>query len=99
MLDGLEIGDKKLKVSKSETGNQPKQIPKSVGIQKYVKPDEAWPMPIFSMTPSRVIQFMNMIVPEDIIDDEDHHEVMKQIVALTSPYGEVLGIEIPRPDA
>ena len=71
MLDGLEIGDKSLKVSKSQTGNQAKAVPKTVGVQRYVKEEEAWQIPLFSMTPSRVIQLMNMIVPEDIIDDED----------------------------
>jgi splicing factor U2AF subunit len=41
---------------------------------------------------------MNMVCPEDVVDDDDHHQVIKLILTMTKDFGEVLSIEIPRPD-
>ena len=56
------------------------------------------PIPLFAMTPSRVIQFMNMISVEDLNEEEEIMKVKDDILLEGKSYGEIIQIEIPKPD-
>ena len=58
-----------------------------------------WLIPLFSLTPSWVVQVMNLIQPEDVVDADDHHEMEKFFLQLGMEYGDVYSIEIPKPDS
>lgn len=97
-LNGFDIGSKKLKVQRSaqqKTEGGPKR---ATGFKTYINDENRWIIPLFSMTPCRVIVLQNFIVPEDVIDDEDHHEIKKFAMKFSSEFGEILAMEIPRPD-
>jgi hypothetical protein len=32
------------------------------------------------MTPSRVVQFLNMLSPEDLMDDEEYEDIKEDII-------------------
>ncbi len=110
-LNGLEFGDKKLKVQRSSIGQKPqhqqKQAtaagtipsgPVNTGFLNNVPADKKIPIPAFSMTPSRVIQFINILTPEDLMDDQDYEGIKEDITSVCNVFGEVVDIRIPRPD-
>ena len=65
---------------------------------KNVPDDKRLPIPLFAMTPSRVVQFLNMISPEDLYDEEEIFKVKDDLLQECKNYGEIISIEIPRPD-
>jgi len=107
-LNGLEFGDKKLKVQRAtfgpKTGNtgKPKttggQQAAPIGFLNNVPIDKRIPIPGFAMTPSKVVQFLNMLTPEDLIDDEEYESIREDILNVCNQFGEVIDIKIPRPD-
>ena len=82
-LDGFEIMGKKLKIQKASLGAKPPAVQKtslSVGFKNYIEPSQRIKIPLFALTPSRVVQFMNMITPEDLLDDTIKRLIFKDIV-------------------
>lgn len=53
--------------------------------------------PLYACTPSRVIQLINVLTPEDLMDDYEYRDIMDDIRFEASKYGAILHIEIPRP--
>ena len=49
--------------------------------------------------PSLVVQLINALYPEDIADDADYNDIVKEVKEEASKYGHVEGIKIPRPSA
>ena len=52
----------------------------------------------FAMNPSRVVQFLNMVSPEDLLDDLEYEDIRSDVMHECRNYGDVLDIIIPRPD-
>lgn len=50
------------------------------------------------MTPSRVVQFLNMISVEDLNEEDEIFKVKDDILTECKSFGEIISIEIPRPD-
>ena len=65
---------------------------------KNVPDDKKLPIPLFAMTPSRVIQFMNMISYEDLFEEDEIFQVKDDILTECRAFGEIISIEIPKPD-
>lgn len=103
-LDGLEFGDKKLRVQRATKDSKvraPKQVaapPSSAGFLNNVPPGKRIPIPGFSMIPSRVVQFLNMLTPQDLMDDEEFEGIRSDLLQACNHFGEVLEMKIPRPD-
>ncbi len=55
-------------------------------------------MPLFAMTPSRVVQFMNMISVEDLNEEDEIIRVKDDLLTECKSFGEIISIEMPRPD-
>ncbi len=82
-LDGFEIMGKKLKIQKASLGAKPPAVQKAsatVGFKNYIEPSQRVKIPLYALTPSRVVQFLNMITPEDLLDDFIKKEIFKDIV-------------------
>lgn len=47
--------------------------------------------------PTEVLCLMNMVSPEELLDDEEYEEILEDIREECSKYGHVKSIEIPRP--
>ena len=67
-LNNFEIGDRKLKVQKASLGQKNLTPTPVLGYQKFVPQELQFAFPLFTMTPSRVVQFMNIMDPVDSID-------------------------------
>lgn len=47
--------------------------------------------------PTEVLCLMNMVAPEELLDDEEYEEIVEDVRDECSKYGQVKSIEIPRP--
>lgn len=47
--------------------------------------------------PTEVLCLMNMVAPEELIDDDEYEEIVEDVKDECSKYGQVKSIEIPRP--
>ncbi|XP_016432076.1 splicing factor U2AF 65 kDa subunit-like [Sinocyclocheilus rhinocerous] len=95
-LHGMQLGDKKLIVQRASVGAKNAnptpvvetpitlQVP---GLQKMQN----------SGMPTEVLCLLNMVMPEELLDDEDYEEILEDIREECCKYGTVRSIEIPRP--
>ncbi|XP_048102456.1 splicing factor U2AF 65 kDa subunit-like isoform X1 [Alosa alosa] len=95
-LNGMQLGDKKLIVQRASVGAKNSnptaiietpvmlQVP---GLQKLHN----------SGLPTEVLCLLNMVMPEELVDDEDYDEILEDIREECCKYGIVRSIEIPRP--
>ncbi|XP_001360392.3 splicing factor U2AF 50 kDa subunit [Drosophila pseudoobscura] len=96
-LNGMQLGDRRLIVQRSipsgrYAGNQqiPIQVPGLVAT---------------SLTGStaglnnatQVLCLLNMVLPEELLDNEEYEDIRADIEQECSKYGEVLSLKIPRP--
>uniref|UniRef100_A0AAY5K7T7 RRM domain-containing protein n=1 Tax=Esox lucius TaxID=8010 RepID=A0AAY5K7T7_ESOLU len=95
-LNGMQLGDKKLIVQRASVGaknaNQAAIIETPVmlqvpGLQRLQN----------SGIPTEVLCLLNMVMPEELMDDEDYEEILEDIKEECCKYGSVRSIEIPRP--
>jgi splicing factor U2AF subunit len=49
--------------------------------------------------PSLVVQLLNAVYPEDIADDQDYNDIVKEVKEEASRFGHVESIKIPRPSS
>uniref|UniRef100_A0A3Q3K6E0 RRM domain-containing protein n=2 Tax=Monopterus albus TaxID=43700 RepID=A0A3Q3K6E0_MONAL len=92
----MQLGDKKLIVQRASVGAK-NANPTSVietpvtlqvpGLQRLQN----------SGMPTEVLCLLNMVMPEELVDDEDYEEILEDIREECCKYGSVRSIEIPRP--
>ena len=105
-LNGMELGDRYLVVQRAAIGANPaKQGVYGTG------PGESAMSPnlgkvssniIAAATageaiPTRVLQMLNMVTPEEVIDDNEYEDILEDIKEECSKYGTVLEVKVPRP--
>ncbi|MCJ1407944.1 hypothetical protein MMC19_002015 [Ptychographa xylographoides] len=92
-LNGMEIGEKHLKVQRASIG-----VTQASGLEMGVNA-----MSMLAGTTSndleegRVLQLLNMVTPEELIDNEDYEEIVEDVKEECEKYGPVLEIKVPRP--
>jgi splicing factor U2AF subunit len=112
-LNELEIGDKKLKIQRVEARAEeraekartaPSKERQTSFMLMFPKLRDSLVQGVLSIpnscvTPSRVIQLLNMCTPEDLFEDEFFKELQEDILEECRKYGPVERVEIPRPDS
>ncbi|KAK1799024.1 hypothetical protein P4O66_007299, partial [Electrophorus voltai] len=95
-LNGMQLGDKKLIVQRASVGaknaNSMAATEASLSLLLPVLPR----LPIMSL-PTEVLCLLNMVMPEELLDDEDYEEILEDIRQECCKHGRVRSIEIPRP--
>lgn len=109
-LNGMELGDKHLKVQRASIGNtQVSGLEMGVNAMSMLAGTTSQ-----GLEEGRVLQLLNMVTPEELIDNEDYEgrllQFMKRIPLLTrfpeicedvkeecEKYGKVLDMKVPRP--
>ncbi|KAI9679885.1 MAG: hypothetical protein M1817_004900 [Caeruleum heppii] len=92
-LNGMELGDKHLKVQRASIGVQ-----QASGLEMGVNA-----MSMLAGTTStdldegRVLQLLNMVTPEELIDNDDYEEICEDVKEECEKYGKVLEMKVPRP--
>ncbi|KAK2022827.1 U2 snRNP auxilliary factor [Colletotrichum zoysiae] len=92
-LNGMDLGDKRLKVQKASVG-----VTQVAGVEMGVAA-----MSMLAGTTStdseetRVLQLLNMVTPEELMDNDDYEEIKEDVQEECTKFGTVLDIKIPRP--
>ena len=117
-LNGLEIGDKKIRVTRVDsdiTKDQEKSKPTQSSIQQrpsnasgsflntFSRIDDPYVKAMLSipqscLMASRVLMFLNMVSPEDLLEDDFYTDLVEDIQQECLPYGSIEKVEIARPD-
>ena len=92
-LNGMEVGPSVLKAQKASIGySQANTMEMSVNAMSLLagttsdNPEEG-----------RVLQLLNMVVPEELIDNQDYEEIVEDVQEECAKFGQVLDIKVPRP--
>ncbi|EFQ29426.1 U2 snRNP auxilliary factor [Colletotrichum graminicola] len=92
-LNGMDLGDKRLKVQKASVG-----VTQVAGVEMGVAA-----MSMLAGTTStdseetRVLQLLNMVTPEELMDNDDYEEIKEDVQEECAKFGTVLDVKIPRP--
>ncbi|KPP75501.1 U2 small nuclear RNA auxiliary factor 2b-like [Scleropages formosus] len=99
-LNGMQLGDKKLLVQRASVGaknaslqSSMNQTPVTLQVPGLVSSSVAQ----MGGLPTEVLCLMNMVAPEELLDDEEYEEIVEDVREECSKYGQVKSIEIPRP--
>lgn len=91
-LHAMMLGDHSLKVQKASIGIT--QVAGEMGVNA---------MSMLAGTTStandvsRVLQLLNMVTPEELMDNDDYEEIRDDVQAECEKFGKILSIKIPRP--
>ncbi|PCH44197.1 hypothetical protein WOLCODRAFT_90700 [Wolfiporia cocos MD-104 SS10] len=96
-LSGMELGDKYLVVQRASVGAKPGQEPIPGMYDQVELPKPILPAGDVSDGDARILLMLNMIVPEDLVDDQEYADVYEDIKEECSRYGHVADLRIPRP--
>ncbi|ROW05899.1 hypothetical protein VPNG_07992 [Cytospora leucostoma] len=92
-LDAMELGDRKLKVRKASIG-----ITQVSGVEMGVNA-----MSMLAGTTStdsevtRVLQLLNMVTPEELMDNDDYEEICEDVRDECQKFGQITELKVPRP--
>ncbi|KAI9828783.1 MAG: hypothetical protein M1832_001888 [Thelocarpon impressellum] len=92
-LNGMELGDKHLKVQRASIG-----MTQASGLEMGVNA-----MSMLAGTTSqdleegRVLQLLNMVTPEELIDNDEYEEICEDVKEECEKFGKVLDLKVPRP--
>ncbi|XP_064166007.1 U2 small nuclear RNA auxiliary factor 2a isoform X4 [Anguilla rostrata] len=98
-LNGMQLGDKKLLVQRASVGSKNatlmsiNQTPVTLQVPGLMNSS----MVQMGGLPTEVLCLMNMVAPEELLDDEEYEEIVEDVRDECSKYGQVKSIEIPRP--
>lgn len=97
-LNGMQLGDKKLLVQRASVGAKNatlstiNQTPVTLQVPGLMSSQVQ-----MGGHPTEVLCLMNMVLPEELLDDEEYEEIVEDVRDECSKYGLVKSIEIPRP--
>ena len=98
-LNDMELGEKRLVVQKASTGNAVQRpMDGAVGMIGGTG------QPLTSISaqggePTTAMTLLNMVTPEELMDDEEYGEIVEDIRDECGKYGSVVDVRIPRPQA
>lgn len=99
-LNGMELGDKYLVVQRASVGAKAPDgsVVPSIPIEHF---QAEIPRPIMpageNTAEARILLMLNMVTPEDLMDDRDFGELYDDIMDECSRFGKVDDLRIPRP--
>ena len=94
----MQLGDKKLLVQRASVGAKNatlstiNQTPVTLQVPGLMSSQVQ-----MGGHPTEVLCLMNMVLPEELLDDEEYEEIVEDVRDECSKYGLVKSIEIPRP--
>ncbi|XP_046700011.1 U2 small nuclear RNA auxiliary factor 2b isoform X2 [Silurus meridionalis] len=98
-LNGMQLGDKKLLVQRASVGAKNatltsiNETPVTLQVPGLMNSS----MNQMGGIPTEVLCLMNMVAPEELLDDDEYEEIVEDVRDECSKYGQVKSIEIPRP--
>lgn len=103
-LNGMELGDRYLVVQRASLGASARRDGQLTGANSMDFP----PQPLTTAPsilaasagegqPTKVLQILNMVAPEELVGDEDYKEILEDIKEECEKFGKVEEVKIPRP--
>lgn len=102
-LNGMQLGDKRLIVQRASVGAKAGQLGMmNTAMMAGPVAIQVPGLQISQMTtaignPTEVLCLMNMVTPEELVDDEEYEDILEDIREECAKYGQVRSLEIPRP--
>ncbi|GLB41890.1 putative U2 snRNP auxiliary factor large subunit [Lyophyllum shimeji] len=99
-LNGMELGDRYLVVQRASVGAKPGtpgMIPNLPYDQFPEIPRPIMPAGADAAANARILLMLNMVTPEDLIDDQEYGDLYEDVKEECSNYGAVEDLRIPRP--
>lgn len=91
-LDKMALGDHSLKVQKASIGVTQVAGEMSVNAMSMLAGTTAIDGDV-----SRVLQLLNMVTPEELMDNDDYEEIRDDIQEECEKFGKIISLKIPRP--
>jgi splicing factor U2AF subunit len=88
-MNGMQLGDKKLVVQRASVGS--KTMPAQLTIPGFDFSKE--------IQATNILCLMNMVTPDELMDDEDYDEIFDDIRDECSKFGRIRSLQIPRPSS
>ncbi|KZT59875.1 hypothetical protein CALCODRAFT_493131 [Calocera cornea HHB12733] len=96
-LNGMELGDRYLVVQRASIGANPNK-PNMPNMPGMMPPPRPAILPVDSTNPpSPILLLLNMVTPEELIQDNDYEDIFEDIKEEMGRYGQVVNLKIPRP--
>ena len=94
----MQLGDKHLVVQRASVGAKPGQPPIPGMYEQYAEiPKPILPAGDLSGEDSRILLMLNMVTPDDLVDDNEYGDLFEDIKEECENYGRVEDLRIPRP--
>jgi len=94
-LNGMELGDKYLVVQRASVGAKP-GMPNLPYDQFPEIPRPIMPAGESNTSDARILLMLNMVTPEDLVDDREYGDIYEDVKEECSRYGAVEDLRIPR---
>jgi splicing factor U2AF subunit len=91
-LHGMELGEKRLVARKASIGVTQVAGEMSVNAMSMLAGTTSTDTDV-----SRVLQLLNMVTPDELMDNEDFEEIKEDVNEECSKYGTIVELKIPRP--
>ncbi|KDQ61772.1 hypothetical protein JAAARDRAFT_122737 [Jaapia argillacea MUCL 33604] len=95
-LNGMELGDRYLVVQRASVGAKG-GVPSFPYDQFPEVPRPIMPAGDISSSDARILLMLNMVTPDDLVDDQEYADILEDIKEECSNYGAVEDLRIPRP--
>jgi len=98
-LNNMQLGDRYLVVQRAQIGTGGARMgdPFPSSLTRATPTILAAASSSDTSQPSRVIQMLNMVMPEELLDDAEFGEIVEDIKDECASYGTVRDVKIPRP--
>lgn len=98
-LSGMTLGDRQLVIQRASVGAKAGQpgFPDLPYEQFPEIPRPIMPAGDVSEDDARVLLMLNMVTPDDLVDDDEYVEIVDDVRTEVSKYGAVEDVRIPRP--
>jgi splicing factor U2AF 65 kDa subunit len=96
-LNGMDLGDKKLIVQRASIGAKGAAFPNLPPEAVQEIPAPIVPVDLNKEGSGRILLMLNMVVPEDLVDDSEYQEIVDDVRGECEGFGEVEDLRIPRP--
>ncbi|KAI0027801.1 hypothetical protein K488DRAFT_80969 [Vararia minispora EC-137] len=96
-LNGMELGDKHLVVQRASVGAKQGTIPEMPYAPAPVLPRPILPAGEVTSSDARILLMLNMVTPEDLIEDQEYADLLEDVREEVAGYGPIEDVRIPRP--
>ena len=95
----MELGDRVLVVQRASVGAKPGQMGNSnLPYEQYPEiPRPILPAGDLSQTSARILLMLNMVTPDDLVDDQEYEEIFLDVKEECENFGSIEDLRIPRP--